>query len=227
MSLFEPAELRCPGCGVTIAAELSNSVNADRRPDLREEIMSARFQRVPCASCGIEVQLPPALTYVDIARGQWILVKPAASFPDWTELEGVARDTFEASYGAKVPQVAQQIGKALRPRIVFGWPALREKLIAVAEGIDDVDLECLKLGVVRAISGSLLNDDSEFRLVDADEETLVLAWIVSETEQELSFIEVPRTALAGIAEEAGWAALRALLTEAFFVDFGRLLLEPA
>ena len=206
MSLFEPAELACPACGVLITAELSNSVNADRRPDLRDEIMAAQFQRVPCDACGIAVQLPPALTYVDMARSQWILANPAASLAEWTELESIVRDTFEASYGAAAPSVAQEIGRALRPRIVFGWPALRERLIAAAEGIDDVDLECLKLGGVRNVGGSLLNDESEFRLVDADEDTLVLAWLVSDTEQELSFLEVPRATLAQIAGDAALVA---------------------
>ena len=225
MSLFEPAEVPCPACGATLTFELSASVNADRRPDLRLEILTGTFQQVTCESCGGVTRMPPTLTYMDVARGQWILAKPAADYADWTLLEAIARQTFDLSYGAAASAPARIIGRSLRPRIVFGWAALREKLLASEEAIDDVTLELLKLAAVRQISGAPLNDESELRLVDADGDELILAWLMSETERELSSLRLPRSALAGIAADAAaWTPLRARLTEALFVDFGRLLL---
>lgn len=228
MSLFEPAEVSCPACGALLSFDLSASVNADRRPDLRLEILAGTFQRVPCTACGTMVQLPPALTYMDVGRGQWILAKPAADYANWESLEAVARETFKLSYGPGASRPAQEIGRRLTPRIVFGWAALREKLLAREEGIDDVTLELLKLALLRGVSGAPLHDDSELRLIDATGDMLVLAWLVSATEQQLSTLDVPRAALDGIAaEDDAWATLRVRLTDAFFVDFGRLLLQPA
>jgi hypothetical protein len=228
MSIFEPAEVPCPACGAMLTFDLSASVNADRRPDLRLDILAGTFQQVTCDGCSGVTRLPPALTYMDVKRGQWILAKPAADFGNWTLLEAIARQAFELSYGAAASAPARTIGRGLRPRIVFGWAALREKLLAKEEGIDDVSLELLKLAAVRQISGAPLNDETELRLVYADEETLTLAWLISETERELSSLELPRSSIAGIeADENGWAALRGQLNEALFVDFGRLLLAEA
>jgi len=227
MSLFEPAEVSCPVCGELMSFDLCTSVNADRRPDLRLEILAATFQRVPCAACGTTVQLPPALTYMDVGRGQWILAKPAPDYANWESLEAIARDTFSLSYGPAASRPAREIGRRLTPRITFGWAALREKLLACEEGIDDVTLELLKLAVLRSVSGAPLHDDSELRLIDATNATLVLAWLVSATEQQLSTLDVPRGALDGIAaEDDAWATLRVRLTDALFVDFSRLLLQP-
>ncbi len=228
MSLFEPAEVPCPACGALLEFDLATSVNADRRPDLRLEILAGTFQRLACPACATLVRLPPALTYMHVAKGQWILAKPAAEFANWAQLEAIARQTFELAYGAAASRPAQLIGRGLRPRIVFGWAALREKLLAAEEGIDDVLLELLKLAALRNVSGAALNDESELRLLDADADTLTLAWLVSETEQELSSLQLPRSALAGIAADtAAWAPLRARLSAALFGDFGRLLLAAA
>jgi hypothetical protein len=224
MSLFEPAEVACPACGTTMEFNLAASVNADRRPDLRLEILAGSFQRVACGACGTLVRLPPALTYMDVARGQWILTKPAADFADWTALEDIARQTFDLSYGPAASGPAQAIGKGLRPRIVFGWAALREKLLAAEEGIDDVLLELAKLAALRTVTGAPLNDESELRLVDADGDVLTLAWLVSETEQELADLQLQRSSLTAISSDEAWTPLRARLNEALFVDFGRLLL---
>ena len=228
MSLFEPAEVPCPACGATLSFDLCASVNADRRPDLRVAILDATFQRAVCASCGGTTRLPPALVYFDMARGQWIIAKPASDYADWAQLELLARETFALSYGKDAAAPARRIGARLRPRVVFGWAALREKLLAAEEDIDDVILELLKLAILRDVSGAALNDESALRLIDADGDTLTLAWLISETEELLSTLEVPRTALADIAAAAdAWAPLRDKLTAALFVDGTRLLLADA
>ena len=47
MSIFESTELACPACGAINAFEAVNSVNADRRADLRRAILDGSFQRQP------------------------------------------------------------------------------------------------------------------------------------------------------------------------------------
>jgi len=225
MSLFQPAEVSCPGCNATISFSFCDSVNADRRPDLRQEIMGGTFQHARCDACGVVVALPPQLTYMDVRRGQWILAKPAGDYANWTALEAVARQTFELAFGARASRPAREIGKGLLPRIVFGWAALREKLLARENDIDDVLLEQLKLAVVRSVEGSPLNDESELRLVEVAGNRLTLAWLVSDTQEELVSLELARGTLDGIAADSdAWEELRERLDAALFVDFGRLLL---
>ena len=36
------------------------------------------------------------------------------------------------------------MGEGFQPRLVFGWPALREKLLCASLSLNDVDLELLK-----------------------------------------------------------------------------------
>ena len=44
MSLFNPAAAQCPNCGTAQDVQLVGSINADRRPDLRQQILDRTFQ---------------------------------------------------------------------------------------------------------------------------------------------------------------------------------------
>lgn len=204
--------------------DICNSVNVDRRPDLRVEILSGTFQAASCPDCGTEVSIPPLLTYLDVARGQWILAKPAAQFDEWPALEAVARETFAASFGVTSPRAAQQVGTTLRPRVVFGWAALREKLLAAEHGIDDVDLELLKLALTRTVSNLPFDDATEARLGAVTGDVVVLQWRNIRHDSVSASLAVPRAALAEIAANpSAWAPLRQRLGEGPFVDMSRLL----
>ena len=52
MSLFETTKLPCPLCGTEVSFNAVHSVNADRRPDLRDAIIAGTFQQEACSSCG-------------------------------------------------------------------------------------------------------------------------------------------------------------------------------
>src|SRR6185503_3119598 len=99
MSIFTPLTVSCPACNAKVEFRVVASVNADRRPDLRQAILDRTFQSEPCAKCGVAFRMPPEFTYFDMGRKQWILVKPAAEAVRWTELERQARATFDRAYG--------------------------------------------------------------------------------------------------------------------------------
>ena len=67
----------CPACSQFVEFEAVYSVNADRRPDLRDEILAGTFQKEACPKCGESFRLTPELTYLDEERGQWIAAFPA------------------------------------------------------------------------------------------------------------------------------------------------------
>jgi hypothetical protein len=52
MSIFKTVELPCPTCATRVSFELVHSVNADRRPDLRQAVLDRSFQRAVPA-CGL------------------------------------------------------------------------------------------------------------------------------------------------------------------------------
>src|SRR5437763_5456103 len=99
MSVFRPITVPCPACAAPVTFEAVFSVNADRRADLRTAILDRTFQRQPCPKCGAAFRLDPELTYVDLARGQWLAAFPVARLGKWPELEAKSRDTFNRAYG--------------------------------------------------------------------------------------------------------------------------------
>ena len=148
MSMFDTATATCPKCGTEAELEVVLSVNADRRPDLRAEILDGSFQAVPCAKCGTRVRLEPEFVYFDLGRRQWIVVHPADAVDGWAEAEQHARAIFEESFGTGAPAQVRELTEGVAPRVVFGWPALQEKLLCADLALDDTALELLKLAIL-------------------------------------------------------------------------------
>lgn len=227
MSVFQPIEKPCPACATPVRFAFCDSVNGTRRPDLREEILQDRFQRVACEACGAAFRLDPAFTYLDVSRHQWLLVRPAGRLADWAGFENQARSIHDEAFGPGAGRSAREVGAQLNVRVTFGWPAVREKLLCAAHGLDDVTLELLKLGLLRWMGDPPLSDDIELRLTGADAATLQLAWLQSSDGQTVEAFEVARALFDDVAgDTATWATLRAGLAGASFVDMHRLLVAP-
>lgn len=224
MSVFHAAAAVCGKCGTENNAELAASVNADRRADLRAAILDGSFQALNCAKCGAALRLPAHVTYLDIGRGQWFLVESAEMLPHWRETEQEAQIAYDLAFGVDASEEAREIGAELKPRLVFGWPALREKLIACDLGLADTTLELLKMSVIANVGGSPIADQTELRLTEGDAEKLQFAWIASNTEQVLAKLDVPREEYDAIEDDTDdWAALEAELSAHMFVDIQRSL----
>ena len=229
MSLFQTAFAPCPACGVITEFEMVHSVNADRRPDLREAILERDFQRTTCESCGESFRMEPEFTYLHMGANQHLTVWPAAHIDEWATYEKRADDAFGALYGSGATPVGQQVGASLIRRTVFGWEAAHEKLLAAESGIDDVTLELAKLAIRRFADDEGPGADSNLRLIAVTSGgNLVFGVFTIEREQLTERITVPRDLLAEIdADAEGWATARARLSEGSFVDLQRLILEPA
>jgi hypothetical protein len=220
--------INCPACGEPIEFKASMSVNADRRADFRDAIIAGSFQREPCPKCAETFRLDPEMTYINIGRGQWISVYPFAKLGQWKELEEKSRVAFDTGYGSRAPRAVQEMGAAVTPRMTFGWAGLREKIVANEHQLDDVTLELMKLAIMRTQEGSPFGDDVELRFVGVEETKLIMAWIRAKTEEFVEVLKVPRQLYDDIAaDEAGWEALRAELSEGLFVDTNRLLVPAA
>ena len=224
MSIFKTETFACPKCGTSITYDIVASVNADRRPDLRAKIVDNSFQRSACEKCGHPFRLEPEMTYFDAGRKQWILVLPANQVTDWPYLEQNARSAFDRTYGEDAPEEAQAIGENLSVRVAFGWPALREKLLAVDLGLDDVTLELMKMAIFGGTEQTPLSDEIELRLTGAEGNELILEWLDGAVEFALEELRVPRALYQQVAEDPkSWESLRQELTAGPFVDFARLL----
>jgi hypothetical protein len=225
MSIFIPVHARCGTCGTDVQTNLAASVNADRRPDLRQAILDRTFQAMICPNCGTQVRLPAHLTYIDMARHQWILVEDIGRIEQWRDVETEADELYGKTFGDAAPPIQRAIGDDMVPRLVFGWPALREKLLADEARIDDTILELLKISILRNVPGPPLNDGTELRLFEADEARLRLRWINATTEEGIADLPVARDLYDALAADLiPWAALKGDLEAGLFVDMKRILL---
>jgi hypothetical protein len=133
---------------------------------------------------------------------------------------------FARAYGSAAPAIAREIGDRLKPRITFGWPALREKLVVADLGIDDVALEAVKATVLRNSTTIPGRAVAELRLVAADKKDLLLAWQRSYDGLAGAVLSVPRALhdkVAAGTDDDGWAAFRTGFEGALFVDIKREL----
>ena len=225
MSIFTTARVTCPKCGSVTEISWAASLNADRRPDLRAQVMDRSFQAEDCASCGEPLRLPPHLTYVDMGRRAWILVEDTDELAQWATHEAEAQQLFADSFGPDAPQAARALAEGVNPRLVFGWPALREKIMCNELALDDVTLELLKLAVASNVAGAPLLDGHTLRLTQGDATRLTLAITDDESEEEFGTMEVQRSLVDVISGDlAAWAPLRAKFENASLVDVARLII---
>ncbi|MEX0280277.1 MAG: CpXC domain-containing protein [Arenibacterium sp.] len=223
MSLFQPINLICPNCETLIVMEAVGSVNADRRPDLRDDIMENRFQDVTCHNCLESFRLQPNFNYLDAGRGQWIASMPAGHVEDHAQIAEDVTALFDKTYGKDAPAAAQDVGNELTVRLTFGWPSLREKLIVREHELDDVQLEMLKMDLMRRVPSAPLADSTELRLIDVADDLMMFAWFDTTTEEVFQDFAVRRALYDDIGENAeAWAALRDQLGDGVFVDMRKL-----
>ncbi len=228
MSIFHPAALTCAHCGTEAAVDRSSSVNADLRPDLRVAILDGSFQATDCPSCGARLRLPPHLTYLELGRDIWIAVEPASRIEEWNTVESEVAAVYDHAFGSGASPAARALTGSLQPRLAFGWPALREKLLAADLGLDDITLELLKMAIIRQVDDSPLADETELRLTGGADGTLEFTWFHQVSEEQLAQLDVPREAYDDIVADAeAWAPVRETLEGVFLVDLRRFIAGPA
>lgn len=226
MSVFDTTAIVCPACAASVDVELVHSVNAVRRPDLRAAILDRSFQSVACPSCATTFRIEPLFTYLDIGRKQFVAARPASELPAWKEAEAKSQAAYEKAFGPGSD--GAELAEGMQARCVFGWLGLNEKLIALEHGIDDVGLEMAKLATLKAIGEIKVGADREFRLVGATDDELIVGWLRTSSEEIDDEYTVPRQILKDIdADPATWAQLRADVSGGMFVDYRRLLFDPA
>jgi hypothetical protein len=225
MSVFRTQTVNCPACDTPVDFELVLSVNADRRPDLREAIIEGSFQRQACSSCGTSFRVDPEFSFMDLTHGQYIGVWPVAKRGRWQECAAQTQHTFDLALGSGASPEARKLGAKLEPRVVFGWPALVEKIVAKAAGIDDRTLELAKVMVLRSGGETPVPGQRELRVVEAGAESFVLAWVRPSDGEVSRAMRVPRSLIEEIdAEPEAWQSLRDEVGEGLVVDFQREML---
>jgi len=223
MSLFKAMAITCANCDTSNDIQAVESVNADRRPDLRGAILDGSFQVFSCTSCGEDIRLEPQFNYLNVEKSIWLAAYPGGQMPDYLEVEDMVNDVFDTSYGARAQEAARAIGDDLDVRLTFGWPAIREKLVLRDAGISDVEVECLKIDLLRRLPEAPLAPGIELRVTEIEDDQLKFVWIDAVSEGILQEFAASRQLLAEVSSNAdGWAPIRQKLQNGPFVDMQKL-----
>ena len=124
--------------GRKFQANVADSVNIDRTPRVRDQILTGEFHRIADPESGGRVSVEKAFFYTDFTRHQFFLVLPRWDRHKWQEA------TFELSGMLRhLPEVlAPKDRRSIR--VIFGLAELREKLLAFDAQLDDYLIEALK-----------------------------------------------------------------------------------
>lgn len=225
MSIIRTTPISCPACGGEAAFQLVHSVNADRRPDLRDEILDNGFQVHTCTGCGLAFRVEPEFNYLDLGRRQWIAAWPRAAMSGWSDFTARSRQSFDAAFGSDAPAGARALGEGLQRRATFGWAALREKVFIAGAGLDDVTVELAKMALIRdARTPPLMSAALRLLAVDGDE--LVFGWQDNGDEHLVELNRVNKALIQEIEADEEWSELRQRLSADLFVDVQRLFMAP-
>jgi len=151
VSTFRRYEATCPACEHRWTVDIARGLHITRLPQIREQLLTGRFQVYECPSCNSPTVFEATVVYTDFERHEYIACETAAS-ASWQAAiarhQTVFRDCFEHG-----PPIAQELGKTFKRRLVYGFRALREKIVLWDAGLDD--------RVVEAVKGDLLKKEGK------------------------------------------------------------------
>jgi hypothetical protein len=151
VSTFQIHPVACPSCGHRFEVEIAIGLHVARLPRIRERLVDGTFQVYPCPACGESAVYEATVVYTDFERGEYVATETPNSATWQTAVarhQTIFRDCFEAG-----PPLVQEMGARFKRRIVFGFRALREKLVLWDAGLDD--------RIVEAVKGDLLREEGE------------------------------------------------------------------
>ena len=195
MSTFRVYSLTC-GCGEKLSAPLAESVNVQRAPELREQILKGQFHRVKCPKCKRTVTVEKPFLYFDTGRQAYFNVLPASERHRYRE----ASDALSA-IAPHIPDFGDAAGER-QLRAVFGMGELREKLVAQDAGIDDRIAELLKVLVISDHPFLVQKPRLRLELESATKQTMRFHASFDHNPEHFS-IDLPEQVLPGLLAQAG------------------------
>lgn len=139
MSQKRKHEIACPLCGREQEVELWDSVDVDEDPELREELLSSRINRVECAGCQKSFRIDKPLVYRDREQDIFIQLDPLLGGRTLAEVEQSFREAME--------ELNRLLPKDVPPpetHLVTEWSELIERVFLLEEGLDARLVEHIK-----------------------------------------------------------------------------------
>ena len=114
-----------------------------RLVEVRAKVLQRTFHQFACPHCGVAGCAVSPLVFSDFARHELVVVLTRVDVQK-------TRQDVERDFGGFANQFAKEAGlladliSGMKMRLVFGYEAWREKLLAWDEGLDDYILEAIK-----------------------------------------------------------------------------------
>lgn len=159
MSTFYPYDMEC-ACGVTTRVELVAGIHITRLPEARQQILDGTFQVFTCTGCGQPTAVTGPTVYTDFDRHQYVVVETPQRRP-WSSVRAIHARIFEDSFTSG-PPIATEMASRFSKRGLYGFPALREKLLIWDASLDDLVVEGVKAELTERLG--IRPDEVAFRL---------------------------------------------------------------
>lgn len=143
MSSFFPCDLPCTACGESHQVQLFRGIFGARLAHVRQQVIKRTFHRFACPACQHVTTAQSQLVFSDFGKHELVVVLPRVHVQE-------VRRQVEERYGSFAAQLAHEAGLLeivqgeTTCRVVFGYEAWREKLVAWDAGLDDYVLEAIK-----------------------------------------------------------------------------------
>lgn len=151
MSTYRPFDTCCVACRHVFRVELARGLQISRQPEAREKILNGTYNVFACPECKTATVIETTLVYTDFERLHYIATETPRTATYQTAKarhQTLFRNAFESG-----PPLVQELAADVKRRVVFGFRALREKLVLWEAGLDD--------RVVEAVKGDLVAETRE------------------------------------------------------------------
>lgn len=219
MSMQSKQNFECHVCKKQVAVEVYKSLNPKQHPEAVADILNDKLQSGTC-ECGQVIRIEPELIYMDVENGICISAFPSKHLDFFKTYLDQAEQSF------KLALTSSPLFKEVKPRVTFGWPAFREKLYLKSVDISDVEIEMVKMALIRQ-SGEVPDPNSSFRLVEVTSKDLILSRYQNQFPfSEMESYEYDMSVLQSIrSSPSDWDPLRESIDQGLFVDLYRLFKE--
>ncbi len=212
MSKQELKTFECSQCRKPVEIEIFQSLNPERQKEINGLILRDQLQLGTC-TCGQQIRIEPDFVYMDISNRYCVMAKPSKDLNNFKKLALQAETTF------KNMLAISNMDGGLRSRVSFGWPALKEKVLAHTHGISDVHIEMVKLAIIKQLA-ALPDPKISFRLVEITDQTLTFASYQNESPYaEMSAYQSDRSVLQSMTDyPEDWADVQSQIDRGAFID---------
>jgi hypothetical protein len=147
MSITVSQDLMC-GCGETLSVLIVESLNAERHPELREQVLDRSLHVFECDYCGKRTLVETPFLYFDFERRQLLGVHPVTEIAHARERSEELVEIYCQRLRDEAPALVRERAKDFLVRVCFGYEELREKLVIDDAGLSDLVVEALKCQLI-------------------------------------------------------------------------------